>query len=139
MRRGGGRRDQRRNRGKGQGRGTEDLDQGRTICLENTPAENPYLGPGTVAPSQGRGDRDPTRGRAAGGPGLIPGRGGRGRGKGEGPEKGEEGPGTDKKCHHEKNRLGWCLASLFSTFCHPRCRFWAMIENMISPDHVLYS
>ena len=96
MRRGGGRRDQRRNRGKGQGRGTEDLDQGRTICLENTPAENPYLGPGTVAPSQGRGDRDPTRGRTAGGPGLIPGIGGRGRGKGEGPEKGEEGPGTDQ-------------------------------------------
>ena len=43
MRRGGGRRDQRRNRGKGQGRGTEDLDQGRTICLENTPAENPKI------------------------------------------------------------------------------------------------
>ena len=41
VRRGGGRKDQRRNRGKGQGRGTEDLDQGRTICLENTPAENP--------------------------------------------------------------------------------------------------
>ena len=41
VRREGGRRDQRRNRGKGQGRGTEDLDQGRTICLENTPAENP--------------------------------------------------------------------------------------------------
>ena len=42
VRRGGGRREQRRNRGKGQDRGTEDLDQGtgRTICLENTPAEN---------------------------------------------------------------------------------------------------
>ena len=26
----------------------------------------------------------------------------------------------------------------FSKFCHPRRRFWAKIENMISPDHVLY-
>ena len=26
----------------------------------------------------------------------------------------------------------------FSKFCHHRRRFWANIENMISPDHVLY-
>ena len=26
----------------------------------------------------------------------------------------------------------------FSKFCHPRRRFWAIIENMISPDHVLF-
>ena len=26
----------------------------------------------------------------------------------------------------------------FSKFCHPRRWFWAIIENMISPDHVLY-
>ena len=116
MRRGGGRRDQRRNRGKGQGRGTEDLDQGRTICLENTPAENPYLGPGTVAPSQGRGDRDPTRGRTAGGPGLIPGIGGRGRGKGEGPEKGEEGPGTDQTLPKAQRPRGLSSASQINLF-----------------------
>ena len=26
----------------------------------------------------------------------------------------------------------------FSKFCHPRRQFWAIIENMISPDNVLY-
>ena len=26
----------------------------------------------------------------------------------------------------------------FSKFCHPRRRFWAIIENKILPDHVLY-
>ena len=40
-------------------------------------------------------------------------------------------------CNLRKNCLDWRLSSFFSQFCHPRRRFWAKIENMISPNYVL--
>ena len=37
-----------------------------------------------------------------------------------------------------KNTLSYRLTSCFLEICHPRSRLWAKIENIISPDHVLY-
>ena len=36
-----------------------------------------------------------------------------------------------------KHNLARSCFQLWPSFCHPRCRLGAIIENMISPDHVL--